>query len=294
MFARTAGDIQPDITGHYGPYLADAYVSEFASISDRAFQKFWAAGPPKKRFFPKKPKVNLVVAMMHIAQITSTAVRLNATWNLGHAALSLARDRYEQTVRFSWIALQPNEDELLKYLTAYYAKANKVVRSYTPEQFDSFVGETKPEPWMLRDLTKEEREWANSWEKLDLLSMVKKRDSMLPSSGPKLSRQPLAHWYGPFYRELSSVAHYDMFGIMLLQMHRTTETSFVLTTDLKLPASLVSMVALFDVIQCYEATSSFFDRRIADEEFDALYREWRAYVKLLAPSLRGHLLPKVR
>jgi hypothetical protein len=41
--------------------------------------------------------------MLYIAEITSTAIRLNATWALTPAAMSLLRDRYEQTVRFSWL-----------------------------------------------------------------------------------------------------------------------------------------------------------------------------------------------
>jgi hypothetical protein len=48
----------------------------------------------------------LILRMLYIAEITSTAIRLNATWALTPAAMSLLRDRYEQTVRFSIMALQ--------------------------------------------------------------------------------------------------------------------------------------------------------------------------------------------
>jgi len=70
--------------------------------------------------------------MLYIAEITSTAIRLNATWALTPAAMSLLRDRYEQTVRFSWLVRNPDKKEFEKYERTKVAKINSTSGTLTP------------------------------------------------------------------------------------------------------------------------------------------------------------------
>ena len=64
---------------------------------------------------------------MYMAESTSTAIRLNATWSLSLPAMSLLRDRYEQVVRFSWLARQTDSAELAAFIDTYYAMARPPV-----------------------------------------------------------------------------------------------------------------------------------------------------------------------
>jgi hypothetical protein len=95
---------------------------------------------------------------------TSTGVRLNATWNLSLPAMSLLRDRYEQVVRFSWLARQTDSVELAKFIDTYYAKAAKVFGNIPPMQWSHLAKELHVEREVQAPLTKEERAHLARWE----------------------------------------------------------------------------------------------------------------------------------
>lgn len=96
----------PKVLKHLGPYCTDTPLSASCELTERVWLTYHNlvagyqhAGQASREF--------LIVRMLYIAEITSTAIRLNASWALTHAALSLLRDRYEQTIRFSWLVRNP-------------------------------------------------------------------------------------------------------------------------------------------------------------------------------------------
>jgi hypothetical protein len=62
--------------------------------------------------------------------------------------MSLTRDRYEQVVRFSWLARQSDDGEMQKFYAHYHARANKIFRSLKDQakaEFDKMVD--SPPEW---------------------------------------------------------------------------------------------------------------------------------------------------
>jgi hypothetical protein len=76
--------------------------------------------------------------MLYIAEATSTAIRLTASWLLNPAAMSLLRDRYEQTIRFSWLVRSPDGAEFEKYERSMHGKMNALVRDMSPQLRDVY------------------------------------------------------------------------------------------------------------------------------------------------------------
>ena len=92
--------------------------------------------------------------MMHISEVMSLGIRMNASWGLTHAAMSLLRDRYEQTVRFSWLARQTDAEEHKKYMLYFLSKARLLMRNKSARQdYEKSLG--KLPKWVTEELTKE-------------------------------------------------------------------------------------------------------------------------------------------
>jgi hypothetical protein len=267
--------------------VSHAPVAAFGSISERAFALYTQASGGDQRGH-ETPTQHLVVRMMYVAEVTSTAARLNASWALTHAGLSLLRDRYEQVVRFSWLARQPDNSEMVKYIASYYAKGIALYHSLPQSIRDEF--EKIPggfEKWMAEKPRKDQKTYLNRWNTLDLRSMAEKRDKLPPLSNIALEKESLAHWYVSIYAQFSSVTHYDMYSINMLGIHRAPDGAYVLAADPQFPAIVNLHNALFDLIQCYEATYRFFNV-VADEKFGSLFDEWNGNVKrVLGPPNDG-------
>src|SRR5271154_3141968 len=91
--------------------------------------------------------------LLFISEVISLGIRLNASWGLTHAAMSLLRDRYEQTVRFSWLARQPDNEEIKKYLLYFYSKVRLLMRSDSArEDYEKSTGKMPPQ-WVTETLT---------------------------------------------------------------------------------------------------------------------------------------------
>jgi hypothetical protein len=217
--------------------------------------------------------------MLYIAEITSTAIRLDASWALTHAAMSLLRDRYEQTVRFSWLVRNPDQTEFDKYERAIFAKINSLIRNVNPETRRHFA-ETRgsPPPWATEALTKEQRAFLDAWGTLDLKSMAKKRDAFPPLAGTALAREGLAHSYERIYAQFSSVTHYDRYSIELLGIQQAPDGTGVLVAQPHWPGLLILQSTYFDIIQCFEATQVCHKQNAATQ-FEALLAEWIAASK---------------
>jgi hypothetical protein len=188
--------------------------------------------------------------------------------------MSLIRNRYEQAVRFSWLARQSDHQELVKFLGSYYAKANQVFRSLTPAQRTEFA-KTGAElhDWMDSDPTKEQRAFLKRWEALSLESMASKRDALPPLADTRLDRATLADLYTPIYRQFSSVAHFDAYAARMLALHRAPSGELVLAPDPWWPATLAMYDALLSLIQCNEALLAF-EEAPKTIIFSSLYERW--------------------
>ena len=99
------------IVDNLGPYLAHPPVQATCELSRKAFERFHQARGGRERS-GESGKEHLLTRLMYMAESASTAVRLNATWSLSLPAMSLLRDRYEQVVRFSWLARQTDKRTL--------------------------------------------------------------------------------------------------------------------------------------------------------------------------------------
>ena len=110
---------RPQVLDHMGAYVNHAPVKAFSEISEKAYHAYHAAMGGYDRDEASNRDF-LISRLMYISEVMSTAVRLNASWALTHAAMSLMRDRYEQTVRFSWLARQTENDEMKKFYAHYY------------------------------------------------------------------------------------------------------------------------------------------------------------------------------
>ena len=265
----------PKVLGHLGPCLNQVPVRAFNSICERCFQTFRTAVGGDVRRGGEKPRQHLITRMMYLSESTSTAVRLNATWALSLPAMSLVRDRYEQVVRFSWLARQADHGELAKYIGSYYAKANKVFRRLQPHEqaeFEKLIG--KLPGWMTAAPSREEKAYLDRWSSLALDAMAAKRDALKPLANTPLDQEELAGFYAPVYQQFSSVTHFDMYSMNLMGLHHGPGEVLVLAPDPWWPALLLLYDALFSLIQCHEAVLAFYGADRPDL-FSDLHEEWR-------------------
>lgn len=269
---------RPKVLDHLGAYANHPPVGAFGSISDRAVGLYREAAGGHVRQ-NETPTQHLTTRMMYISEATSLALRLNASWALSHPALSLLRDRYEQVVRFSWLARQPDNAAMAKYIASYYAKANKLHRSMPEGARDLYVKRGFPvEDWMTEKPTKELEKWLNEWNGLDLRSMVEKRDKLPPLSDWAIAKEKLSWMYDHIYAQFSSVTHYDMYSMTILGLFPAPSGQLVLAPDPSFPAVINLHNSFFDLVQCFEATRRFLGVDF-DSKFDGLLDEWRETAK---------------
>ena len=86
---------------HLGPKAQLEPVATCCRLTERVWLKYLELAG---NLMPARDSREfLVMKMLYIAEMTSSAIRLNMSWALAHPAMSLFRDRYEQTLRFSWL-----------------------------------------------------------------------------------------------------------------------------------------------------------------------------------------------
>lgn len=265
---------KPQVLRQLGPYVGHKPVADFCSISEKCLALFHEAVGGHDRG-QETPAEYLFTRLTYISETTSTAIRLNATWALTLPAMSLLRDRYEQTVRSSWLSRQPDSVELVKYIATHYAKANKVLRGLSPKARNVLEDASfKFDPWMTDTPTKEERAYLERWNSLDLYSMARKRDALAHCSKGSLEGEPLSDLYVPIYQQFSSVTHFDMYGANILGLHKAPTGKLVLAPDPWWPAILCCYNALFDLIQFNEVAELIYKVEV-ETEFNELFVEWR-------------------
>src|SRR3984893_19481561 len=128
---------RPEVLEHLGPYSQHGPIAAFCELYERVWRTYneLTAGYIHSNQYSRE---YLILRMLYIAEITSTAIRLNATWALTPAAMSLLRDRYEQTVRFSWLVRNPDNTEVEKYERTKVAKINSIARNPGPRHHKTF------------------------------------------------------------------------------------------------------------------------------------------------------------
>ncbi len=195
--------------------------------------------------------------------------------------MSLIRDRYEQAVRFSWLARQPDHKEMAKFIASYYAKSIKLFHGLTPKQKAEFKNIYGPlESWMTTKPTKKQRAYLERWQAVPLHVLAEKRDKLSPLADSPIDRLTLADLYTPIYREFSSVTHFDGYGVRMLELHKAPTGELVLAPDPWWPAFLLVYDILFSLIQCHEALLAFYgaDR---SEQYSLLHKRWQQTYKRL-------------
>jgi hypothetical protein len=262
-----------DTRQYLGPFVNQIYISQLCDLDERVWKVF-RTHAAEHGSIEHGSHDYLIVRMMYIAEITSNGIRMNATWGLIPPAMSLVRDRYEQAVRFGWLVRNPNQTEFQKYDRFMIAKIRSIVRNIAPETVKRFTEAGQALPlWTTEALTREDRDYLEEWEKLDLHSMAAKRDNFPPIANNRVSNEKLEPWYNAVYRQLSSMSHYDRFAVEIVRPLPVEEGKVVMGLQPHWPKLLILYTALLDIIQCYEATAVCF-REDTSIKFESLFMEW--------------------
>jgi hypothetical protein len=274
----------PPIFEHLGPHARQPPVAACCRLTERIWLTYNDLAE-SNRLRDKHSREFLVLRMLYIAETTSSALRLNASWGLTHAAMSLLRDRYEQALRFSWLVRNPDPLVFEKYDRTKFAKMGDLARSAkleTREHFEKLFG---PLPaWATEAPTKEQRTFFEEWSKLDLRSMGTKRDKFPPLADEPIAKENLGPWYDGIYAQFSSVSHYDRYSIDLLTVNKASNGRLILGAPPYWPRMLILQNAHFDIIQCFEAVHVCHKKRDSAATFNAFLAEWLAVAKSIAPA----------
>jgi hypothetical protein len=260
----------PTVLDHLGPFTTNPPVQALILLTQRTWEEFHVLVGGQKRIIDNERQL-FASRMMYISEVMSLGIRLNASWGLTHPAMSLLRDRYEQAVRFSWLARQPDAEEHKKYMLYFFSKARLLMRSESARQdYEKSLG--KLPKWVTEELTKEQNDEIRKWEALDLRAMAKRRDSLPPLTELQIGKETLERHYDTIYAQFSSVSHFDMYSLELIQLHEIAG-HLELKTDEHWPGLLILQNCEFDIIQCFEAVYAYYDKD-AGLLFNELLLEW--------------------
>lgn len=255
---------------HLGDYAANPAFYAFHDLSVRAFV-LYHEGIGKAEV--SRPLTDLVRRMMYIAEGCSVGLRLSASWALTHSAFSLCRDRFEQCVRFSWLARQTDAREWYRYIADYYLTRNRLKHAFRqsgiplPVDLDDGLDEAPPHV----------RERFAYWRNTPIDQMARRRDGLDGITGSRIDREALFGFYDSIYRQGSSVAHYDLYSVNMLGLYEGPN-GLVLAPDPYMPIVLVLHCAIFDIVQCAEALAKC-DAPAPAETLDKLIGEWWTFVR---------------
>ncbi len=254
---------------HFGKYKENPAFACFHRLSVRAFAEFHKCASTAE----PRPFTDLIRKMLYVAEATSAALQLNASWALTHPAFSLCRDRYEQCARFSWLARQTDDREWYRYIADKYFREARIKKAFADRGVDIPELDTRSFEQLPDDKKKSFRHWDNL--KLDRLAEA--RDTLKGITGSRLDQETLRWLYDSIYRQGSSVSHYDLYSINMLGLYEGPN-GLVLAADPALPVVTVLHCALFDLIQCSEALAKL-ERPAPIEIWDNALAEWWDYVK---------------
>ena len=206
----------PTVLDHLGPFTTKPPVQALILLTQRTWEEFHVLAGGQKRIIDNERQL-FGTRMMHISEVMSLGIRMNASWGLTYAAMSLLRDRYEQTVRFSWLARQTDAEEHKKYMLYFLSKARLLMRNKSARQdYEKSLG--KLPKWVTEELTKEQNTKCENG-KLWIFAMAKLRDSLPRLTELQIGKEELARHYDTIYAQFSSVAHFDVYSLELLGLH---------------------------------------------------------------------------
>jgi hypothetical protein len=265
-------DNEPQTLDQSGPYKSDPPVEIGCILSDAAYKRYHKltgkAARPVGALDEQTP-----LRMMYISEAVSKGLRLNATWGMGFPAMSLARDRYEQVVRFSWLIRMDDPMQWKQYAATYYTKWRKLYAVMNPAQRAEF-DKGSPPGWMTETATKEQRKVMERYRSISLADMVEQRDKLSPVGNSTVDKVTLSDLYHQVYTLYSSVSHYDFYAVRLLNiLQNPASGEYELAADPFWPRLLVLQNCLFDIVQCRESTSKLCG---ADDiaAFEEMYSIW--------------------
>lgn len=259
---------------YLGPFKADPSISKACELAEHVWEAYREfANQYRPLSLASRP--NLTLRMMTIAEVSSNAICLNATWGLTSAAMSLVRDRYEQAVRFSYLIRNPDKSIYEIYILGMLERINFLTRKLDAQTLNNIQRkeDRKIPEWATQKPTKDQEKKFREWHKLKLNEMAEKRDTFSPLSDTPLAKESLAKWYYPIYGTFSSVSHYDCLAIQMAKLQQRPDGSRYLAFSDKLPGLLIFYTSFLDMIQCSEAITIEFqkDCRI---RFESLFLEW--------------------
>jgi hypothetical protein len=259
------------VLNHLGPFTTKPPIQALILLTQRAWEEFHDLAGGQTRLIDNEREL-FASRMMYISEVMSLGLRMSASWGLTHAAMSLLRDRFEQTVRFSWLARQPDSNEHKKYMLYFYSKARSLMRDPSARRdYEQSVGSLPP--WVTEDLTKEQSAEFRQWESLDLRTMATRRDSLPPLTELQVGKEELTRHYDTIYVQFSSVAHFDAYSLELFRLQETEAGQYELATDAHWPGLLILQNCQFDIIQCFEALNAYYNED-AGQLFNELLLEW--------------------
>lgn len=255
---------------HLGGYTANPAFAAFHGLSVRAFAMYHERITVADA---TRPMVDLIRRMTYVAEATSAGLRLGASWALTHPAFSLCRDRYEQCVRFSWLARQSDDREWYRYIADYYLTRYRLKKAF--EQ--SKIGIPVSLDDGLAEAPAYVRERFARWRNTPLDQMARRRDELAGITGSDVDQETLFDFYHSIYRQGSSVSHYDLYSVKMLGLYDGPEGT-VLAPDPGMPIVLALHCALFDIVQCAEALVVAEAPGVV-KTLDGLIAEWWTYTR---------------
>ena len=253
-----------------GKYAENPAFAEFNQISSDAIALYHSRVSSSKF---KRPLDELILRMMYVAEASSVALRLSASWALTHPAFSLCRDRYEQTVRFSWLVRQASEEGWKAYLADFHHTTHRLKNAFQRRGIDPL---TKLDS-ILDDAPKDIRNEYGKWKSSPINRLASERDKLPGITNTSLDKETLELLYDSIYRQGSSVAHFDMWSINMLSLHEKSG-KIILAPDPYMPIMLVLHSALFDLIMSAEAAAKL-EAFGEAEPWNRLCERWRSSVK---------------
>lgn len=274
--------LNESILAHVGPLARAKPVVSIYEINEQTWSQYRKLMPAKSR--GEAPEHFMSSRMMHISEITSLAIRLNTSWNLIHASMSLLRDRYEQAVRFSWLARQPDGDEVKKYQLYFYGKVRSLIKNMpqgTKANLEAQFGRVPQ--WATEPLSKEEQTRFREWENLDLRTMALKRDALPALTALNISNDKFGDLYDGIYGQFSSVSHFDMLSLQFLKDHTAADGSRSLATEPHWPGLLALQNCRIDIVQCFECLTKYYGLDVG-KTFNELYVRCLSIAPAILPA----------
>jgi hypothetical protein len=248
---------------NYGQYASWDEIKAYSELSEKAFSIFNHLTRDKEKHL-LNPINHLFYRMAYIGNMTSSSIRLINSWAYNLPAFALLRVRLEQTIICSYLIYEDNSiglGKFIKYVSISRYKGMKVamedelLRKHLKKykHFDKLKDDAiEAQKIFTPTFSYEHDKCERSWTKLDLRSIAKKRDSLVPKES--LIKYPLETDYFSVYKLTSSVIHADSESLShnFLDFYSYPGGPPVLMTNPLYASLIVFFNAHYDILQCHE------------------------------------------